>query len=131
MSNSEGSALAKALAVQQRAAALGFDWPDAEGPREKISEELTELDEATRRDIAKPNPPAIEEELGDLLFAIVNYARHLGLGPEQALAASNEKFCRRFRYIEKRLSSEGLQPGDVKLERLDALWDEAKRLEKG
>lgn len=123
MKDSSGVALRNALAIQKRAASVGFDWPDAAGPRAKIDEELAELE-------AAPDRTARAEELGDLLFAIVNYARHLEIEPEVALAAANAKFRRRFRYIEERLAAETLRPGDVNLARLDALWNEAKRLEK-
>jgi ATP diphosphatase len=111
------------MAIQRRAASVGFDWPDAAGPRAKIAEELAELEAAT--DQAERT-----EELGDLLFAIVNYARHLEIEPNAALAVANAKFERRFAYVEKRLSEQGLRPADVDLERLDGWWDEAKRLEK-
>lgn len=120
MTREKNSALVAALEIQRRAAAAGFDWSDAEGPRAKIAEELSELERAAG-DAQKLN-----EELGDLLFAVVNLARHLEVEPERALAATNEKFKRRFRYIEERLAGEGLLPGDVDLARLDALWDEAK-----
>lgn len=123
MNRPSRSALADALAIQKRAAALGFDWPDDEGPREKIVEEFDELVGAAG------NPEQLQEELGDLLFAAVNYARHLGIEPEQALAAANEKFRRRFRYIEARLVQEGLRPEAATLEQMDALWNEAKRNE--
>jgi nucleoside triphosphate diphosphatase len=115
-------ALMAALKLQRRAAAVGFDWPDPAGAREKIAEELAELELARRED-----PDAVAEELGDLLFAVVNLARHLGVEPEQSLRAANRKFVRRFRYIERQLKGEGLRPEDVNLARMDALWDEAKR----
>lgn len=117
-------ALMAAHKLQKRAAAVGFDWPEPSGPRAKVSEELGELDRAGEHD-----PGAVREEVGDLLFAVVNLARHLGIEPEQALRAANRKFVRRFRYIEERLAERGLQPGEVKLPELDALWDEAKRRE--
>jgi ATP diphosphatase len=118
------SALTVALKLQQSAAAVGFDWPDSAGPRAKITEELAELEQAEGE-----GGQSLAEELGDLLFAVVNLARHLNVNPEQALAAANSKFQSRFRYIEKRLAAEGLHPQDVDLARLDALWDEAKQLE--
>lgn len=120
MSKSSDSALTDAIKIQQRAADAGFDWSDAEGPRAKIAEELAELERAAG------NAERRNEELGDLLFAVVNLARHLDVEPEEALAASNEKFKRRYRYIEERLAAQGLLPGDVELDRLDALWEEAK-----
>lgn len=117
------SALLDALEIQRRAAAKGFDWNDAEGPRAKITEELSELERAAG------NAQKLNEELGDLLFAVVNLARHLEVEPERALATTNEKFKRRFRYIEERLAVEGLFPDDVGLARLEALWGEAKTRE--
>jgi uncharacterized protein YabN with tetrapyrrole methylase and pyrophosphatase domain len=127
MNNSGDCALVRALAIQKCAAAVGFDWPNAEGPRAKIVEELAELDQEVQCSAKRGSRAAIAEELGDLVFAVVNYARHLDIEPEQALAAANEKFHRRFRYIEKRLATEGKCPQDVGLERLDELWEEAKR----
>ena len=93
--------LTRAAKLGRRAARAGFDWPDPSGPRRKIDEELGELDEALSRE-----RPAgeIEGEFGDLLFSMVNWARHLGIDPEAALRRSNEKFLRRFRHIEGRLA---------------------------
>lgn len=121
-------ALMRAYKLQKRAAAVGFDWPDETGPRGKIGEELEELEEARQSD-ALSGRERVSEELGDLLFAVVNYARHLGVEPEQALRAANRKFTRRFRFIESRLAGEGLLPGEVDLEFLDGLWEEAKEAE--
>lgn len=121
-------ALMRAYKLQKRAAAVGFDWPDENGPRDKIAEELRELEQARQS-----NDPSMQdhvsEELGDLLFAIVNYARHLGVEPEQALRAANRKFTRRFQFIESRLAERDLRPTDVDLEDLDGLWDQAKEAE--
>jgi len=109
-------ALSRALRVQDKAARVGFDWPDAEGPRKKIDEELRELDEAKN-----------QTELGDLLFAIVNWARKRALDPEEALRASTRKFQQRFEFIEDRLAEKGQRPGGQSLEELDALWEQAKK----
>ncbi|MCB1884345.1 MAG: nucleoside triphosphate pyrophosphohydrolase [Geminicoccaceae bacterium] len=109
-------ALTRADKLQRRAARVGFDWPDAEGPRAKVLEELAELDAA---------PPESEaEELGDLLFAVVNLARKRGIDPEAALRAANAKFERRFEAIER---AAGDRLGTLGLDALDALWDQAKR----
>lgn len=121
-------ALMRASKLQKRAAAVGFDWPDADGPKAKIIEELEELEQARRTDESS-RQEQVNEELGDLLFAIVNYARHLGVEPEQALRAANRKFARRFRFIEARLAEDGLRPEDVELEHLDGLWSQAKVME--
>jgi len=112
-------ALSRALRVQDKAARVGFDWPDAEGPRKKIDEELRELDEAKN-----------QAELGDLLFAVVNWARKQGMDPEEALRASTRKFQSRFEFIEDRLAEKGQRPSSQSLEELDALWDQAKKSEK-
>lgn len=125
-------ALMRACKLQKRAAAIGFDWPDATGPREKIDEELGEIAHAvSARTSSTADAPAdeIEEEVGDLLFAVVNYARHLGVDPEQALRASNRKFVRRYKYMESRIAEDGAFPGEIDLARLDSLWEEAKRIE--
>ena len=112
-------ALERAMKLQRRAARTGFDWPDAAGPRAKVDEELAELD-------AEQERPAREEELGDLLFAVVNLARHLSVEPEDALRKANRKFERRFRAIET-------EPGfaDMSLNEMEALWTRAKRDQAG
>ena len=108
-------ALERAQKLQRRAARTGFDWPDAAGPRAKVDEELAELD-------AETAPDAREEELGDLLFALVNLARHLNLDAEEALRKANRKFEARFRTIET-------APGfsDSSLEEMEALWVQVKK----
>jgi tetrapyrrole methylase family protein/MazG family protein len=110
-------ALLHAADVQQRAATIGFDWPDVEGPLAKVTEEAAELRAATDGD-------ARRDELGDLLFACVNVSRHLGVDPEVALRAATAKFAARFRQVEAKAGDE-LRHLD--LAALDALWDEAKR----
>ncbi|MEP6786024.1 MAG: nucleoside triphosphate pyrophosphohydrolase [Sphingomonadales bacterium] len=107
-------ALMRAEKLQKRAARTGFDWPDAEGPRAKIDEELIEISEAS-------NATDRAEEVGDLLFAVVNYARHLGVDPEVALRTANAKFERRFRAIETEPGFETLS-----LDAKEALWQAAK-----
>jgi ATP diphosphatase len=108
-------ALERAAKLQRRAARTGFDWPDASGPRAKIDEELAELD-------AESDHQRMLDELGDLLFAVVNLARHLNIEPEAALREANRKFERRFRAIEK-------TPGfaDLPLDEMEALWVQAKK----
>lgn len=107
-------ALERAAKLQQRAARTGFDWPDATGPRAKIDEELAELDR-------EPGQAARAEELGDLLFAVVNLARHLNIDAEEALRQANRKFEARFRQIET-------EPGfaELSLDKKEALWVAAK-----
>jgi ATP diphosphatase len=116
-------ALARALEVGARAAEAGFDWPDARGPLEKLREELAELEAAVRgRD-----PSEMEAELGDLLFAAVNLARHLRLDPERALAGTLHRFETRFAFVASSLARDGLSLGAVSLDELERRWREAKR----
>jgi nucleoside triphosphate diphosphatase len=107
-------ALERAAKLQRRAARIGFDWPDRSGPRAKIDEELAELD-------AESDHPRMLEELGDLLFAVANLARHLNIEPEAALREANRKFEQRFRIIEK---AHGF--AEMSLEEKEALWAAAK-----
>ncbi|HEX8578682.1 MAG TPA: nucleoside triphosphate pyrophosphohydrolase [Allosphingosinicella sp.] len=110
-------ALQRAEKIQKRAARVGFDWPDISGPRAKIDEELAELEAAT-------SPQEQEAELGDLLFSVVNYARHLGIDPEQALRGAVGRFETRFRRVEE-TADKPLKELDV--DALEALWQQAKR----
>ena len=120
-------ALAAAQEIQKRAARAGFDWSDVEGPLDKIEEEVHELREA----IALKDHAATEEELGDLLFSVVNLARHFKVHAELALQGTNTKFRSRFTEVEKRADEQGLDMAKLELETLDALWDEAKNMERG
>lgn len=115
-------ALKRAQKLGRRAARVGFDWPDAAGPREKLAEEIAELDEAR----GAGEPGRMAEELGDLLFAAVNLARHLGLDAEQALADANRKFERRFRAVEEAVRADGKTLEDLPLETLEAYWQSIK-----
>ncbi len=115
-------ALSRARKLGARAAQAGFDWPDAEGPRAKVDEELAELDAARRA----PDPAAREAELGDLLFSVVNLARPLGVDPECALRRANDRFSRRYRHVEAELARLGQSPGSATPELLDRLWANAK-----
>ena len=118
-------ALSRAAKLQKRAAQVGFDWPEALPVVDKVREELGEVLEAMSED----DPQAIAEELGDLLFVVVNLARHLKVDPENALRAANGKFERRFRFIEQALREAGRPIEHCDLEELDALWGEAKKSE--
>ena len=120
-------ALTRAIKLQNRAAEVGFDWPNAIHVTDKIAEEARELAEASE---SLP-PEKVAEEFGDLLFAMANLARHLDLDPEHALRAANTKFVRRFRVIEAGILAQGKIPGEASLAEMEALWDEAKRAEKG
>jgi MazG family protein len=115
-------ALLRATRAGEKASAVGFDWPDAKGPREKINEELREFDEAW----ARGDRAEMQSELGDALQAIVNLARKLGLDAEQALRDSTDRFARRFRHVELALESEGRSIGDADAAEQDRLWNAAK-----
>jgi MazG family protein len=120
-------ALLGAYRMSQKAAGVGFDWPDTTGVLAKVHEELAEVEQ----EIAQPvDRAAVAEELGDLLFAIANLCRHLDVDPESALAKANLKFRRRFNHIERSLAGEGRRPDQATLNELEARWDEAKQLER-
>lgn len=121
----EMPALARADRLTEKASRIGFDWPDAGGAREKVTEELGELDEA----IAAADRDAVEHELGDVLFAVANLSRKLGIPAEEALRGSVSRFVSRFSHIERELARRGVPHGAASLEEMDALWNEAKVLE--
>jgi len=124
-------ALSRAVKLQQKAAAVGFDWPSLAPVLAKVREEIDELEAATEANDGQPIDLAhAAEELGDLLFVAANVARHLNVDPEGALRAANEKFRRRFSYIETRLAEQGRRPGDSSLAEMDGLWNEAKQDER-
>lgn len=116
-------ALSRARKLGRRAADAGFDWPDASGPRAKIDEELAELDCVIDEG---SNASRLEAELGDLLFSVVNLARHLDIDPETALRRANERFERRYAHLENALATRGTDPGAAGPELLDQLWVAAK-----
>ena len=117
-------ALLRALKLQKRAASVGFDWDSAPKVVEKIAEEAHEIVEANN---AGADPRQIEEEIGDLLFAVANLARHLKVDPENALRAANAKFVRRFKTIEDTLAARGRTPKEASLEEMEAIWQAAKK----
>lgn len=126
--------LVAAYRMTQKAAGVGFDWPDAGAVLEKLDEEVAELREELRSEAKSQGAEeetaesreGVAEELGDLLFTLVNLARKLGIDPDAALAGTNDKFRRRFRHVEKRLAEEGRSLADVGIRELDRLWEEAK-----
>lgn len=120
-------ALIKARRIQEKVSRVGFDWEHTEDVMLKVEEELGELKEASRN----RDREAIEEELGDLLFAVANLARFVSLCPEDALHKTIDKFQRRFKYIERELPKRGLKLGEATLEEMDRLWDEVKKQESG
>lgn len=113
----------KALKLQERARKVGFDWQNMEDCMAKVAEEFDEFKSA----VATGNYSEIEHEMGDLLFAIVNFSRFININPDEALRKTNHRFIARFSYIEKRLADKSLTFEDVTLEDLDILWDEAKK----
>ena len=116
-------ALTRAEKLQNRAARVGFDWPQAAQVLDKIGEEVGEL----RAEIANgAEAERLADELGDILFGYVNLARHLGVDPEEALRGCNAKFTRRFRHIEGALAAAGRTPQDASLDEMEALWLAAK-----
>lgn len=122
----EMPALARADRLTEKASRIGFDWPDAAGAREKVAEELGELDEA----MTQGDGDAIEHELGDLLFAVANLSRKLGVAPEEALRGTLSRFVARFTHVERELARRGVGHGEATLAEMDAIWNEAKALER-
>ncbi len=114
--------LTRAIKLQSKAAKVGFDWPSVDNVYDKITEEIEEFRVAPQEDKAA--------EFGDLLFAVANVARHLGIDPEAALRSTNAKFERRFAFIEKGLAALGKKPEASNLTEMDALWDQAKAVER-
>lgn len=119
--------LLRAIKLQNRAARVGFDWPQTEHVLDKLQEESAELVEEYRQGQSKTR---MKEEFGDLLFVMANLARHMNIDPEEALRGANAKFERRFHRIEEILYQKGSSPEVSSLEEMDALWDQAKREEK-
>jgi tetrapyrrole methylase family protein/MazG family protein len=137
--------LERAYKLQKKAAKAGFDWVDRRGPWDKAREELDEVEEAIAAIEAERAPaggadgkaaldegphPRLEEELGDLLFSIVNISRSHGVDPSLALARANDKFARRFRHVERRMAESGQPMPGSALEVMDGYWEEAKALER-
>ena len=116
--------LARAVALQKKAGTVGFDWNDPHAVIDKLREEIAEVE----AELARPEQEAsrLQDEIGDILFAAVNLARHLDVDPDAALRGTNEKVRRRFSHIETRLAAEGRSLGDADLDEMEALWREAK-----
>jgi uncharacterized protein YabN with tetrapyrrole methylase and pyrophosphatase domain len=112
--------------MQEKVASVGFDWRDAIGARRKVDEEIAE----TEREAVSGTPESLEEEYGDLLFALVNWGRLLGVHPDTALRRANRKFESRFRRLEALAGGRGVDIEAATLEMLDALWDEVKTAER-
>ncbi len=124
-------ALSRAVKLQKRAAAIGFDWPSVSPVLDKAEEELGELKAAVAAHEGEGDrAKRIGEEFGDLLFVMANISRHLGIDPEAALRDANAKFIRRFGSVEEALAKDGRKPEEATLEEMDRLWDEAKTAER-
>ena len=119
--------LIKAERIQEKAANVGFDWDKKEDVWQKVREELAEVE----RELVDGHEVDREKEFGDLLFAVVNAARLYGVRPDNALERTNRKFISRFNHIERRAKEMGMRLGEMTLAQMDALWDEAKALERG
>ena len=125
--------LLKAQRTQEKAARVGFDWKDADGPMKKIGEEISELEKAVAERGGSKRPADsenVKSELGDLLFSVCNLARHLGVDSESAIEGSTSKFSRRFRAVEAAAKASGRDLRDMTLGEMDALWDAAKAEER-
>jgi MazG family protein len=119
-------ALIKALRLQEKTKQVGFEWENTAQVKDKVEEEMRELYEA----VEKENQDEIEEEFGDVLFALINYARFVKVDPERALEQTNKKFIRRFRLIEDMAQQQGKSLHDMTLQEMDALWNKVKEQEK-
>src|SRR5690606_16500121 len=108
--------------LQEKTKTVGFEWPDIEQVKAKVEEEWTELEQAK-------TPKHKEEEMGDLLFAIINYARYMNIDPEQALEKTNKKFIRRFQAIEETANVQGWELEKMGLEEMDKIWNRIKKHE--
>ncbi|MGH7614127.1 MAG: nucleoside triphosphate pyrophosphohydrolase [Gemmatimonadales bacterium] len=115
--------LLMALRLQERAAGVGFDWPDEQGPLAKVREEMAELEEAAESRVAA----RVQVEIGDLFFAAVNLSRKFGVDPNQALEVANQKFRQRFEEVERMARDRGVEVGQATLDELDTLWEEVKQ----
>lgn len=116
-------AMVKATRIQDKAKGVGFDWEKTEQVWEKVKEELNELNE----EVIKENTEKIEDEFGDVLFSLINYARFIGVNPEDALEKTNKKFIKRFQYLEQEVKDNGKEISDLNLNELDKIWDKAKK----
>ncbi len=119
-------ALIKAFRIQEKTSNVGFDWDNTEDVWNKVKEEIAEVE----NEIKQGNSQNIEKEFGDLIFSIVNTARHYGVNPENALEKTNQKFITRFNYIESKVTEQGRKLKEMTLGEMDELWNEAKQLEK-
>jgi MazG family protein len=125
--NNNQSELQQAVEITKAVAKIGFDWPNVDGVIDKIHEEIAEV----KHEISSNgSSDRLQDEVGDLLFAVCNLARHLNINPHSALASTNAKFIRRFQYIEQQVSFKNKTLSDYTLSELDAFWGQAKQQEK-
>jgi len=122
-------ALVKAIRIQDKARGVGFDWEKPEQVFEKVQEEIAELNDEIQEK-SQPSKAKIEEEFGDVIFSLVNYARFIGVNPEDALEKTNKKFIKRFKYLEKESKKDGRVMGEMSLAEMDRYWNEAKKIDK-
>ncbi len=118
-------AIVKAYRMQEKVKGVGFDWHNAEDVWKKVEEEISEL----KTEVNKGDHDKMEKEFGDLMFSLINYARFIGVNPEDALEKTNKKFAERFRYIEEQAQKSGKQLSEMTLEEMDGFWNEAKNNE--
>jgi len=116
-------AMIKAMRIQEKAKGVGFDWDNKEQVWEKVQEELAEF----KTEVQKGNQQQMEEEFGDVLFSLINYARFVGINPETALEKTNKKFIKRFQYLENETKAAGKELKDMSLEEMEAYWQQAKK----
>lgn len=119
-------ALVKAIRIQEKARGVGFDWDKKEQVWEKVKEEMNEF--LYEESQTNPNKAKMESEFGDLMFSLVNYARFVGINPEDALESTNKKFIKRFTYLETQSAKDGKNLGKMTLEEMDVYWNEAKNI---
>jgi tetrapyrrole methylase family protein/MazG family protein len=126
--------LTRAFRLQEKSSKVGFDWPTSEQAFKKVTEEIDEFKEAAEKKkestgkLSEEDAEHLEEELGDILFALVNYSRHLNINPENALRSTIDKYIKRFRHIESELEKRGKKITESNLEEMDGIWNEAKKI---
>lgn len=117
-------ALVKAFRIQEKAAGVGFEWDNAEDVLDKVKEEITEFNQ----EVEDQNHDKMEDEFGDVLFSLINYARYLKINPESALERTNKKFIKRFKYIEESAKNEGKVINELTLDQMKVFWNKAKKI---
>ena len=117
-------ALVKAFRIQEKAAGVGFEWDNAEDVLDKVKEEITEFNQ----EVEDQNLDKMEDEFGDVLFSLINYARYLNINPELALERTNKKFIKRFKYIEESAKNEGKIINELTLDQMEVFWNKAKKI---